>query len=53
MFGAAVSFYRASSGECSQVFESNSAFSVEGSVVLMNLNGQAAIEAIDPVLLQR
>jgi hypothetical protein len=36
-----------------QVFESNPVFAVEGSVVLMNLNGQAAIEAIDPVLLER
>lgn len=36
-----------------QVFESNPSIAVEGSIVLMNLNGQNAIEAIDPVLLKR
>lgn len=36
-----------------QVFETSPSISVAGSVVLMNLNGQAALEAIDPVLLAR
>eukprot|EP00884_Botryococcus_braunii_P001459 jgi/Botrbrau1/11313/Bobra.0038s0074.1 len=36
-----------------QVFETSPSITVAGSVVLMNLNGQAALEAIDPVLLAR
>jgi hypothetical protein len=36
-----------------QVFETSPSLEIAGSVVLMNLNGQAALEAIDPVLLSR